>query len=726
LAGTTLMRNPTDELFAAQWYLDPDQPYGIRIAGAADSALWSDHAGQGVSVVVFDQGIDPDHPDLAGRIDREHQWDTVLGIADASPRGPGDIHGTAVAGVIAAELNGVGSVGVAPAATLVPVYSPMLFAGFADQIAAAFDHAQGFDVINNSWSFGNLFRGYRVDGRFQGSADEAFADDFSEPEFAAAAGALARLADEGRGGLGTIVVQAAGNTRQFGDDVNLHNFQNSRHAITVAASTAEGTAAPFSTPGAAILIAAPGVGIVTTDRVGDEGYTGSDYVALSGTSMAAPIVSGIVALMLEANPRLGWRDVQEILVASARASDLGVSAGWQTNGAGNWNGGGHPMSHDVGAGLVDAHAAVRLAETWETQHTSADELAVSATAAADLAIPDGDVAGVVSAIAMPEGLRIDRVEVTLRIDHPWIGDLVAVLTSPAGTASTLVHRPGLGPAHSGDVARWYGSGQADIDFVFGTTHHWGEGSAGAWTLTVADGSAGFQGRLVDWTLTAYGDPEGDDTYVYTEEFAALASADPARRTLADAAGIDGVNAAAVAQDSVIDLEPGAFGSVGGIGIQIAADTWIENAQGGDGGDLLAGNWLANRLAGGRGNDVLLGNAGDDRLDGGPGDDRIEGGAGSNWLTGGPGADTFVFSGAFADDVIGDFDVAGGDRLLFHRSAAWDLGALDSSGDGRLDGEDLPVRVTYEGEPALTIFTAAGSVRVANAMSLDAAAVWLFD
>jgi subtilisin-like proprotein convertase family protein len=719
------MRIPTDDLFAAQWHLDPEQGYGIRVAGTSGSAVWDDYCGRGVAVVVFDQGVDGGHPDLDGNIDREHQWDTVSGIADAAPQGPDDIHGTAVAGVIAAERNGIGSVGVAYAATLVPVYAPMVFAGFAEQISDAFRYAGDFAIVNNSWSFGNLFLGERLDGRWQGSADEAFGDDFSRPEFAAAADALVGLAADGRGGLGTIVVQAAGNTREFGDDVNLHNFQNSRYAITVAATTADGTVAPFSTPGAAILVAAPGVGIVTTDRVGGDGYTAYDYVALNGTSMAAPMVSGVIALMLEANPGLGWRDAQEILVLSTRNTDLGNAVGWQVNGADDWNGGGHPMSHDLGAGLVDAHAAVRLAETWGTRHTSADELAASETVVADLAIPDGDAGGAVSTITLTEALQIDRVAVELHVDHSWIGDLVAVLTSPAGTQSTLVNRPGVGPAHASTTANLYGSGQAGIDFVFGSTQHWGEASAGTWTLTVADVAAGFDGRLLTWTLTAYGDADRDDTYVYTDEFASLAAADTSRRLLADGGGFDGLNASAVTRDSVIDLNPGAFASIAGVGIQISSDTWIENAYGGDGNDLLAGNESANRLAGGRGDDVVLGNAGNDRLDGGPGDDRIEGGAGNDRLVGGPGSDTFVFAGAIADDVIEDFNAAEGDRILFHRSAVWNISELDSSGDGRLDGEDLRVHFAYEAAPSLTILTAAGSIRLDSVDSLDATALWLF-
>ena len=74
---------------------------------------------------------------------------------------------------------------------------------------------------------------------------------------------------------------------------------------------------------------------------------------------------------------------------SARVIDAS-SPSWSTNGATNWNGGGHNVSHDFGFGLVDAHAAVRLAETWTTQRTADNELviAVSGDVGADGALTD--------------------------------------------------------------------------------------------------------------------------------------------------------------------------------------------------------------------------------------------------------------------------------------------------------------------------------------------------
>ncbi|MBV5276894.1 S8 family serine peptidase, partial [bacterium] len=114
---------------------------------------------------------------------------------------------------------------------------------------------------------------------------------------------------------------------------------------------------------------------------------GSAYANFDGTSAAAPVVSGVAALMLEANPLLGYRDVQEILALSATHPD---SLTWKTNAANNWNLGGMLFNDQLGFGLVDAYAAVQLADTW-TQHDSAINEVVSSARAYNLqaAIPDG-------------------------------------------------------------------------------------------------------------------------------------------------------------------------------------------------------------------------------------------------------------------------------------------------------------------------------------------------
>ncbi|WP_343717179.1 S8 family serine peptidase [Inquilinus sp.] len=596
------MPAPTDPLYAQQWHLTG--PWGIDLGNA-----WDEYTGAGVVVAVHDQGIDFNHPDLKDNIDTAASFNASTGGTGGAPRTADDNHGTAVAGLIAAERNGTGVVGVAYGATLLSYYDPLLFTTLATGAANARNHAAAdADVLSNSWGYGNLF---------YDSPDSAFADDFGSTQFAAARAATINAATNGRDGLGTVIVQSAGNTRDYGDDTNLHSFGNNRWTITVGATNQDGSLSDYSTPGASILVGAPGSPvdgtIVTTDRTGTAGYAAGDYTtSFNGTSAAAPMVSGVVALMLQANPHLGWRDVQEILAYSARTAPAAV--GDQTNGATNWNGGGLTVSHDIGFGLVDAHAAVRLAESWgSTAHTSANETSVTASASPGLAIPDGSTTGLTTTLAIGTAIEIDRVEVTLNISHSWIGDLQVMLTSPDGTESVLVNRPGSGTLLDA------GSRQDNIAFTFDTVHDWGESGQGVWSLTVRDLVAGDTGTLNSWSLSLYGDAASpDDSYVYTDEFATVGAA-AARQTLTDSGGIDTINGAALTGAAVIDLLHGTA-TIAGHALTIAAGTVIENVIGGDGADTITGGAEVNQLAGGRGNDVLNGEGGADRLDGGGGVD----------------------------------------------------------------------------------------------------------
>jgi len=609
------MALPTDPLFSSQWHLDSASGYDINVTG-----VWDDYTGAGVTISVFDTGIDATHTDLDDNYDYVNQYSTVTQTADGQPVLAEDNHGTAVAGLIGAERNGSGVVGVAYDASLVSIYDPLTFSGAAERMELGYAHAAGSDVSNHSWGFGNAF--------FQ-TPDAAFMDDFNSAEYADAAAGLQSAVETGRGGLGTIFVQSAGNGREVGDNVNLHNAQNSRYTATVAATEQDGDITTYSTEGAAVMIAAPGSPlagtIATTDRTGSAGYDSGDYTSsFNGTSAAAPIVSGVVALMLEANPNLGWRDVQEILVYSARNSDPG-SGSWQTNGAGDWNGGGLTMSHDFGAGLIDAHAAVRLAEVWTTQKTSANEQSVSGSASPSVAIPDGGGASsyATSTINMGGGLSIDHVEVDLNISHTWIGDLYVTLTSPDGTTSVLIDRPG-------QRADWvYGSSQDNVDFTFSSTQHWGEDGTGTWTLQVHDYVGDDAGVLNDWTLRLFGDTAtADDSYIYTDQYGSF-TGDAGRKTLSDTGGTDTINAAAVSTAVAIDLAAGGASTIAGNMLTIAAGTAIENALGGDGADTLIGNTGNNALSGGRG------------------DDTLEGGAGADVLTGGAGLDTASYASSDA-------------------------------------------------------------------------------
>jgi subtilisin-like proprotein convertase family protein/subtilisin family serine protease len=675
---------PTDRNFAWQWSLF--SRYGVDVLPA-----WEDYTGAGVRVAIFDQGIDPTQTDLDANVLTALGRDAATLSGNGQPETAQDNHGTTLAGIIAAELNGTGIVGIAYDAKLFSIYSPLneSAAIFGSHVANAFEYARaaGADIVNDSWGFGNYF----LTG-----PNYAFVDDFGSFSYIAAGHALANLAALGRDGLGTIVVQAAGNAFGYGDDTNLHNFQNSRYTITVAASTYFGNASYYSSPGASILVTAPGgepqgaSGIVTTDRTGAAGYsTTSDYVFVAGTSFSAAVTSGVAALMLEANPHLGYRDVQEILAYSTVR--LGSATTQCTfNDASNWNGGGlhfNSGQQQFGYGLIDATAAVRLAETWDGTHTAANLKELTATRAPNTSIPDLDARGITDSTQITEHMQVERVDVALNIAHTGIGDLTVSLQSPGGISSSLLYRPGLGTNSAS------GSSQQDVHFTFDTVAYWGEDAEGTWTLDVSDQGSLGTGTLQSWTLTVSGKPASqDDVYIYTNEYSDSVALQAVRSVLHDSSGVDTLNAAAVTAPNVIDLTPGATSIVDNAPLTIDAGTLIENAIGGDDNDLITGNDADNWLRGMRGDDTLIGGAGNDILDGGAGNNRLDGGSGIDTaifaqsrdaatILRMAGSDAPTYRISFQDALSYAVDV---ERLQFSdRTIAFDLNTGEAAGDAVL-------------------------------------------
>jgi subtilisin family serine protease/Ca2+-binding RTX toxin-like protein len=641
----------SDPLLGSYWHLKGTS----SVAGGANVVkVWDDFRGSGVLVGVIDDGIEYTHTELAGNYDFALDYDSRDLDFDAFPADSTDKHGTTVAGVIAAALdNAAGGAGVAPEATVTGYRIGFGDNGTYDQLIGAFEWISTVDVANNSWGF-----------------DGFLGDSFLNSGFAPIGDALQAALVSGRGGLGTVIVFAAGNGRAGGQDVNYHNLQNDRGTIAVAATDSGGKVTSYSNPGAALLIAAPGHGIPTTDRVGALGYSSGDYVTLNGTSFAAPLISGVVALMLDANAGLGWRDVQEILASTAVRT--GGATGWSFNDADNWNGGAMHVSHDYGFGLVDAYAAVRVAESWRGVSTSANERVFgSDLVTLDSVIPD--LGSVSDGVVLPDGMRIDHLEIDVVLQHANIGQLEITLTAPDGTQSILFDTPPT----SGNM----------IYFTFSTTRDWGELSGGLWTLTVADTQAGATGTLTAWALRAYGDLAGDDTYVYTDEFSALALADPTRLELSDTGGVDTINTTAIASETLLDLRPGYTMQIGGQNVTISAGTLIENADTGDGNDVLTGNDAENTLNGWRGNDTLNGGLGADTLIGGEGDDRYYVGTG---------------------DLVVELANEGSD--IVYSSVSWTLGAnlerifLAGSAPVNATGNDLGNILYGNGNSAVNVLT----------------------
>ena len=612
------MSLPNDTLFNLQWYLkNTGQASGTVGMDINVETVWNDYTGKGIKVGIYDDGVQIDHPDLAGNYNAALQ-PIINGVAHAGePILAGDNHGTAVAGIIVASGNNdLGVTGIAYGAT----FGTARYLGAANAtLAQQLMNAQtNFDVVNHSW----------------GTTANYFADGDGNANFQSSA-------VNGRSGLGVIMVKASGNERMAGSsaeepvgrDANDSGDNSSRFVIDVGATLNTGFVAEYSSPGACLLVCAPAGPLtagrgqdITTDRTFTDGYnTGPgtptgfpDYTAFNGTSAATPVTSGVAALILQANNSLGWRDVQNILAYSARkvGSDVGGSPTgseadfWAFNAARDWNGGGLHFSNDYGFGMVDAFAAVRLAETWRVgspaAKVSANEMSTSATWTQPMtAIPDNNGQSLTYTFNIASNLSVESASLNIALSHSAVGDLRIILTSPNGTSSDIWRNTNDGTA-------------INTAWNFASREFYGDLSAGTWTVTVTDNGALGTGTAGNATLTLYGSTKtADDTFIYTNEFATYAGTG-SRNTLVDTGGTDTLNAAAVTAALSLNLQAGGQNLIAGQTMTIDTATTIENAIGGDGNDGVTGNSASNVIWGGRGNDIVAGLAGNDSITGGAG------------------------------------------------------------------------------------------------------------
>lgn len=282
-----------DPSWPGQWYSEDLEMEALYAASMGDAS---------VRVAVIDSGIDIAHADLAAGID--DPYDAWSDDDDPSPdlgeycydgsQAICDGHGTAVSGVIAARAdNDVGIVGLCPECTLVPIklLGEGTSANTLSTDVAAFEHAIAADawVINNSWGF---------------------VESIPVPEPLAAV--IRRATTEPRGGLGAVVVFAAGNDdRTIGDD----EMQAMPEVLCVSATDSYGRPTAYTNSGPAVDIAAPSA---TVTLAPEDGITET----FGGTSAAAPVISGLAGWALSVAPELSAGAVRQLFLDTAVPSPL--------------------------------------------------------------------------------------------------------------------------------------------------------------------------------------------------------------------------------------------------------------------------------------------------------------------------------------------------------------------------------------------------------------------
>jgi subtilisin family serine protease len=462
---------PNDPLYSSQWHLN-----AAHVQGAWDRG----YSGAGVTIGFVDDGVQMNHPDLS--VSTFDSYDFVGSDTDPSPTLPDQNHGTAVAGVAAAKGNNNLGV-VAPAYNAHVAGLKVGFDGsgtYQQFIDATLYHSSSANPAQNTIKIKN--HSYGVAAPYVDDAD-----------LLAESAALNQSAS-----AGTIHVLAAGND---GGDANWKRFQSTDNAIVVSATADDGISAYYSNIGANITVTAPSSGgtkgITTTDRTGSDGYSNTDYTAqFGGTSASAPLVAGIIAMGVEANPTMDVRTAKHLLAMTSEKIDA-------ANNYWNQNAAGVDFNPFYGFGMINAGAFVAAAEIY-TGVTArvvgiADLTPVGGKVIADRPNDGSWLWGHVTNINVAAGIFTDPLE-----------EIILTVSMEASTAATWspteLTIDVLDPYGNQLTAAFYSTTAAGthelVSWNYIVNGFWGEGPAGQWLIGLGDGvHNGQTGTLTELSMT---------------------------------------------------------------------------------------------------------------------------------------------------------------------------------------------------------------------------------
>jgi subtilisin-like proprotein convertase family protein len=470
--------NPTG--FPGQWYLDKQTSgaaIDVNIRGAWNRGV----TGQGVAIGIIDDGLDntdsySKHPDLDPNELRSLGWDFFWNEPWPSDGSVG-YHGIGVGGIAAARGgNGKGITGAAPYANLVNLFHGGNYIP-SKSYRSSYDGATASAIV------------YRPDAIKIKNCSWGWPEALVPlPETEAAIQSTA--------GSGTINVFCAHNWRAgYGgwgvasSDTNRMSCTHLPGEIVVSGVGMNGTYASFSNYGASVTVTAPGVNMLTTDAVGGDGYNGgglyfpdNDYIPSSGTSLAAPLVSGSLALAKQVQPKLDVRFAKHLLAKTSSivdATDATTMGGWSTNAAG------YHFNNNYGFGLINADALTREA----VKYTGITPAVVNTTNTVSVGttIPSNNTTGVTRSLAVGYTGALEEVEVTLNMGAFLTNDIEAILTSPSGTHSMV-----LCPNGAGDQTT------AASSWTVTSNAFWGESPTGTWQLQLLDTTGGYDTTALLW------------------------------------------------------------------------------------------------------------------------------------------------------------------------------------------------------------------------------------
>ncbi len=466
----SLKHMPTDNLYHLQWHLKNRGDMQGLSEGAdvkAEEAWDYTRGSRDIVVCVMDDGFDLEHPDfdITGKIVAPR--DFGQGDFDPNPAFEDDNHGTACAGVVVAEENGTGVVGLATGCSFMPIRTSGWISD--DYIKDLFQYAidNHADVISCSWSAGA----------------------WNFPLSTKMHGIIHKAATQGRRNKkGCVILFAAGNEDrpldgQKDGQISHQGFALHPDVIAVAASNSQDKRSWYSNFGPELTICAPssgspGRGILTTDRRGAKGYSSGDYTNdFGGTSSATPLAAGLSALILSVNSELTSAEVKNIMMETA--DEIDADNGQYVEG----------HSTLYGHGRINAHKAVALAVGDSSEERLPEVLFMEHR----VNKPIPDLGEYVDPIIFPLDVTIKDIEVNVEIRHTYSSDLRVMLKSSQGKEIILQDR--TGGSQDDIIKSFRSSNETDLFAPI-----IGKPAKGEWYLKVTDMAEQDVGVLIKWGL----------------------------------------------------------------------------------------------------------------------------------------------------------------------------------------------------------------------------------
>ncbi|KFM81220.1 Neuroendocrine convertase 1, partial [Stegodyphus mimosarum] len=451
-----------DYLWPDQWYLhDTRNLEDLPELDMRTIPVWNmGYTGKGIVVSIMDDGLEWNHTDIRRNYDPKASWDTNDNDPDPFPRydeSDSNNHGTRCAGEVSMTANnekcGVGVAYNSKIGGIRMLDGIVNDAVESVSLAHSIDH---IDIFSASW--GPNDDGMTVDGPKRLAVE-----------------ALEKGIQQGRSGKGVIYVWASGNGGSKGDNCNCDGYTNSIYTLSVGSASQRGDFPWYGERCASTMTTAYSSGAYSDQKIATTDLHNKCTVHHTGTSAAAPLAAGVIALVLEANPELTWRDVQHLVVWTSEYLQLSHNKGWRRNSAGLM------YNSRFGFGLINSESMVKAALNW-TLVPEKTTCIVSSSSILPQAISSKGKNEVVielttnGCLGTPGEINyLEHVEVTLDIDYNHRGALDIYLFSPSGTVSMILSRRERDSSAIG-FKNW----------TFLSVHFWGENPAGQWRVLLRD------------------------------------------------------------------------------------------------------------------------------------------------------------------------------------------------------------------------------------------------